>query len=374
MIDDDLTRKLGEAGVDIGAMGIQWGKRPDKLPTCSIQDRDLRLLRFLHDFNYASTSTLAAMFWGSYGSAVRERLKLLHDVGFVDKLRPRVGRTQGAPEWIYRLTQRGWQILRDHGEPADHEAFKPAKLTSIAYVEHDVQVAALMAQIAARAAAFVGKTGALIHAAPFTLLGPRSGTIDPRIEKRAPDASPASDLGGRRVHLGTARPGILKPDATMIGVDAHGSRTAVMFEFDRTRRPSKQAERLRRYDWFLTMGWRESRYAFLDIEPAVLVVCSGQKIDSFVRAADTYLRASVVTGSLAADFVGREQIGFTTRKRLVGGISRISQTTQCSEARESGRGIRARVVELPIDRLFRAGMVRIGLGRPALIPPVRLLE
>ncbi len=195
MIDDDLTRKLGEAGVDIGAVGIQWGKRPDKLPTCSIQDRDLRLLRFLHDFNYASTSTLAAMFWGSYGSAVRERLKLLHDVGFVDKLRPRVGRTQGAPEWVYRLTLRGRQLLGDHGEPADREAFKPAKLTSIAYVEHYVQVSALMAQIAARAAAFVGKNGPLINAAPFELHGPRSGTIDPRTETRpTPHRPPISPV------------------------------------------------------------------------------------------------------------------------------------------------------------------------------------
>ncbi|MFY9580130.1 MAG: replication-relaxation family protein [Gaiellaceae bacterium] len=243
MIDDDLARKLGDAGVDLGVMGIQWGERPDELPTCSITDRDVRVLRFLHDFNYASTSTLAAMFWGRYGSAVRERLKLLNDVGFVDKLRPRVGRTQGAPEWVYRLTLRGWQMLSDHGDPADREAFKRAKLTSIAYVEHDVQVAALMAQIAARAAAFVGRTGPLIDAAPFTLLGPRSGTIDPRVEKRAPDASPASDLAGRRVHLGTARPGVLKPEATMIGVDVHGNRTAVMFEFDRTRRPSKQDPR-----------------------------------------------------------------------------------------------------------------------------------
>src|SRR6187551_309488 len=67
------ARKLGDAGVDLGAMGIQWGKRPDELPTCSIQDRDLRLLRFLHDFGYTSTSTLAAMVWGRYGSAVRER-------------------------------------------------------------------------------------------------------------------------------------------------------------------------------------------------------------------------------------------------------------------------------------------------------------
>ena len=96
MIDDDLTRKLGEAGVDIGAMGIQWGKRPDKLPTCAIQDRDLRLLRFLHDFNYASTSTLAAMFWGRYGSAVRERLKLLHDVGLVRQAPSASGEDPGS--------------------------------------------------------------------------------------------------------------------------------------------------------------------------------------------------------------------------------------------------------------------------------------
>ena len=68
---------------------------------CSVTDRDLRLLRFVHDFGYVSTSTLAAMFWGRYGSAVRERLKLLHDVGLLDKLRPRAGRTMGAPEWVY---------------------------------------------------------------------------------------------------------------------------------------------------------------------------------------------------------------------------------------------------------------------------------
>ena len=196
MIDGDLARKLGDAGVDLGVLGIQWGRRPDRPPACTVTDRDLRLLRFVHDFGYVSTSTLAAMFWGRYGSAVRERLKLLHDIGLLDKLRPRVGRTMGAPEWVYRLTLLGWKVLRDQGEPADAEAFRPAKLTSIAYVEHDVQVVALMAQIAARAAEFVGRRGPLIDAAPFELLGPRAGTIDPRVERRALDAPPPSDLAG----------------------------------------------------------------------------------------------------------------------------------------------------------------------------------
>jgi hypothetical protein len=97
VIDGDLARKLGDAGVDLGVMGIQWGRRPERPPACSVTDRDLRLLRFVHDFGCVSTSTLAAMFWGRYGSAVRERLKLLHDIGLLDKLRPRVGRTTGAP-------------------------------------------------------------------------------------------------------------------------------------------------------------------------------------------------------------------------------------------------------------------------------------
>lgn len=67
----------------------------------------------MHDFGYVNTSALAAMFWGRYGSAVRERLKLLHDIRLLDKLRPRVGRTMGAPEWVYRLTLLGWRVLRD---------------------------------------------------------------------------------------------------------------------------------------------------------------------------------------------------------------------------------------------------------------------
>lgn len=352
MIEGDLARKLGDAGVDLGVMGIQWGRRPERPPACSVTDRDLRLLRFVHDFGYVSTSTLAAMFWGRYGSAVRERLKLLHDIGLLDKLRPRVGRTTGAPEWIYRLTLLGWRVLRDLGEPADAEAFRPAKLTSIAYAEHDVQVAALMAQIAARAAEFVGRTGPLIDAAPFELLGPRAGTIDPRVERRAPDASAASDLAGRRVHLSRAHPGVLKPDATMIGVDRQGNHTAVMFEFDRTRRPSKQTERLQRYDWFLTLGWRKSRYACLHIEPAVLVVCTcPSDIDRFATCASDQLGAALTDpGSSQHNFIGRAQIGFTTTARLLSEAT-ISQVTPEPAGPRGNASLRS--VPLKLGHLFR---------------------
>jgi hypothetical protein len=368
VIDGDLARKLGDAGVDLGVMGIQWGRRPERLPACSVTDRDLRLLRFVHDFGYVSTSALAAMFWGRYGSAVRERLKLLHDIGVLDKLRPRVGRTMGAPEWVYRLTLFGWRVLQDQGEPADAEAFRPAKLTSIAYVEHDVQVAALMAHIAARAAEFVDRGGPLIDAAPFELLGPRAGTIDPRRERRPPDASAASDLAGRRVRLGRAHPGVLKPDATMIGVDRHGNRTAVMFEFDRTRRPSKQAERLQRYDWFLTVGWRESRYACLDIEPAILWVSVDEtNVSGLASVVHTQMAAHLVDprADFDCEYPGREQVAVTSRNRLSAADERVLQVSRKPSRFLTGR-TRLAMTKFHCDQLFGsrwgpdAGMAKSG--------------
>jgi len=324
-----MIEQLGAAGVGLGAFGIQWGRRPTVPPPCRLTRRDLRLLAFLHDFGYATTCILAALFWGRMGTATHERLKLLHDAGMLDKLRPRVGRDDGSHEWIYRLTALGWRTILDAGMAADGEDFAPAELTSIAYVEHDVQVAGLVTALAARAARAAGREGRLIDAAPFRMLGPRSGAVDPRREARADDASAASDLGERLVHPEASTAGVLKPDATLVGITDGGERTAVMLEYDRTRRASKQLTRLRRYDHFLTAGWRESRYAALDVEPALLVVCSDERqLPTFVRAADHELTAWVggpQVGRRSGEHTGREQVGFTTRGRLLAGDSRLLQ-------------------------------------------------
>jgi hypothetical protein len=119
------------------------------------------------------------------------------------------------------------------------------------------------------------------------------------------EPSAASNLGTPRFNRGNSYLGVLKPDATPIGVDAAGNRTAVMIEFDRTQRPSKQLERLRRYDCFLNVGWRESRYAVLDIEPAVLIVCDDERlVEPFARAADGYLTASLASDVTAESWDG----------------------------------------------------------------------
>jgi hypothetical protein len=358
-----MIEQLGTAGVGLGAFGIQWGRRPAVPPPCRLTRRDLRLLAFLHDFGYATTRILAALFWGRMGTATHERLKLLHDAEMVDKLRPRVGRDDGSHEWIYRLTALGWRTILDAGMAADGEDYAPAELTSIAYVEHDLQVVGLVAALASRAARAAGREGALIDAAPFRMLGPRSGTVDPRREVRADDASAACDLGARLIHPEGSVPGVLKPDATLLGVTEGGDRTAVMLEYDRTRRASKQLTRLRRYDHFLTAGWRESRFAVLDVEPALFVVCSDERqLPTFVRTADHELRAWIGRPQVDrrnGEHIGREQVGFTTRDRLLAGDSRLLQVPLLPPPIRRGGSTGdvaavPRETRLPLDALFVA--------------------
>lgn len=62
MSTDPLAERIAAAGVGLGALGIQWGQRPAAHRPCQITERDVRLLAFLHDFNYATTTTLAALF------------------------------------------------------------------------------------------------------------------------------------------------------------------------------------------------------------------------------------------------------------------------------------------------------------------------
>jgi Replication-relaxation len=285
-------------------------------------------------------------------------LKLLHDVGFVDCLRPRVSRTLGSSEWIYRVSDLGWRTLLDAGAAADGQEYTPAELTSIGYVEHDVQVTALVTRLAALAARAAGCGGPLVDAAPFRMVGPRAGAIDPRYEEPAADPS---EFGAHRptyVRLERATRGVLKPDATLLWEVDGTARVAVMIEYDRTRRATKQLRRLRRYDWFLAEGWRASRYATLDGEPIVLVVCADERqLRPFARAADAELTAWVRddASSLRAfsTHPGREQVGFTTRERLLTGNwdLLLVPPTPPSERDGSDREAKPIAFTLELDRI-----------------------
>jgi hypothetical protein len=213
---------------------------------------------------------------------------------------------------------------------ADGERYTPPELTSVGYLEHDLQVVSLLVELArANAVATgAGRGQGLLEASAFTAVGPRRGRLNPRDERRPPDASEASKFGDLGFRPGGSAPGFLEPDLTLTGMTARGARGAALFEYDRTRRAVKQLARLRRYDYFLTRGWRESRYARLDAQPMLVVVCATDKqLPSFLAGADSQLTAHVYRGAVDsprnADYPGRENVAFTSRPRLLAGDWRV---------------------------------------------------
>jgi hypothetical protein len=355
------TRQLSGIGVDLGARSIAWGTRPDIPPAMTITSRDRRILATVENLRYLTTSMIALLFWGRQTSAAHVRLKLLHDAGYLDKLRPRVSASNASREWIYRLSQRGWDDIVAHDDGNNHEPYRPADLTSISYLEHDLQLNALLLHIAALAASEHGweqDGGGLIDHIPFKTLGPRAGVIDPKREVRATNASAAANLGNRRVRHEAATAGRLEPDATLLGTDSEGRQTGVMIEYDRTQRPAKQIPKLRRYDHFLTAGWRDTRYAELDIEPAVIFVCTNDaQIPAFVREADRCLtawHADPKAPRSVGEHIGREQVAITSRSRLLRSDWRVSQVPPLPQHVNPGSKRERRSVEavLAIPHLF----------------------
>jgi hypothetical protein len=310
---ESTAERSAQAGWGLSAASIHWGKRGAAPKPVAVTERDRRLLALLHDVNYLSSSQLALLGWGEDSSCARRRLRLLHDRGLIDKFRPAA--PAGSFEWNYRLTTEGWRLILEPDTGPEGRPYAPADIHSIAYVEHDLQVNALVLDIAHRAPA--GK-GPLLDAMPFTWHGPRFGEIDPR-EERAPEGSSrlrvASD---QRFFPADSRQGILKPDATMILGGTEPSQ-AVLLEFDRTARPHKQLQRLRRYDWFLTEGWMRGRYASHPTPPVmVFITLRENALAALIKAAHQALGA----GRGGPD-AGRRERHYCGRERFLSGDWRM---------------------------------------------------
>jgi hypothetical protein len=334
-----VGERMLRAGVGLSAGTIQWGRRPDSPAPVGLTVRDLRLMALLHDTNYLSASQLTMLGWGAAERAAQGRLKRLHDVGYLDRFRPLAAR--GTCEWNYRLTQAGWQALTAHDMVADGRHYTPAEITSTSYTEHDLQLAAIVLLIATAAAA-PGPDG-LLDRMPFQWQGHRSGRIDPdgllnpaqgerhghRGASIEPDStvqskrSAAASLPeGTRLHPGRSRAGYLEPDATLIGRVGE-ERWSVLVEYDRTDRPHKQVDRLRRYDHWLNEGWRHGPFATHSAPPSVLFLTArDQPLARLIQTADQTFtawhgakQASAREGSHPA----RQRTVFTSRERIMKG-------------------------------------------------------
>lgn len=386
------TTPVGErmlhAGVGLSAGTIQWGRRPKRPAAIGLTSRDLRLMALLHDTNYLSASQLTLLGWGNAERAAQERLKRLHDAGYLDRFRPLAAR--GTREWNYRLTHTGWETLTAHDMAADARHYTPTEITSISYTEHDLQLAAIILHIATTAAG--AGPGGLLDRMPFQWQGHRSGRIEPASTRQpagppatdrstaedrpAADNSPAADRSpaatlpqGVRLHAGRSRPGYLEPDATLIG-RVGDERFAVLIEYDRTDRPHKQIDRLRRYEHFLLDGWRHTRFATHAAPPSVLYLTArDQPLARLIQTADQTFTAWHGPDHATAregTHPARQRTVFTSRQRILKGDWTMQRTPSLPPDTRDPAGGGAcvpRPIDYDLPALFARGSVPTSVER-----------
>jgi hypothetical protein len=124
----------------------------------------------------------------------------------------------------------------------------------------------------------------------------------------------------RRLHPQRSRKGHLEPDATLIA-QAGDARWAVLIEYDRTDRPHKQVDRLRRYDRWLLDGWREGEFAAHAVHPMVLFVTTRERpLRRLIETADRTFSAwygHQHAGPRQGTHPARRRVVFTSRERIL---------------------------------------------------------
>jgi len=102
-----------------------------------------------------------------------------------------------------------------------------------------------------------------------------------------------------------------------------GERWGVLIEYDRTERPHKQIDRLRRYDWWLLEGWRETHFATHPVAPSVIYLTArSQPLRALIRAADRTFSAwhgRRDAGPREGVHPARQGVMFASRERVLSG-------------------------------------------------------
>ncbi len=349
-----VRQRMMLSGDGLSAGTVQWGRREHPARAIGLTERDLRLMALIHDVNYLSSSQLVILGWGSGERAGQKRLKRLHDSGYLDRFRPIP--EIGSAEWNYRLSTLGWGALAEQGRVPSGDAYTPAAITSISYTEHDLQLAALVLQIAQ--AAVPELTGGLIDRMPFRWLGPRNGRIEAREDEEFECSQAARVPKGTRLHSEDSRAGYLEPDATLIG-EAGDDRWAVLIEYDRTERPHKQIDRLRRYDYWLLDGWRQSHFATHSISPSVIFLTARERpLRRLIETADQTFAAwygHEHAGPREGTHPARQRVVFTSRERILAGDWTMERTPSLpASLREDSTTCSPRSLEYNLPSLFAA--------------------
>ena len=254
------------------------------------QARDLEILRALWRYRFLLTSQIAREWWsGKSLWAAQKRLLRMTAAGWVTRFRPRLWK--GKHEWVYQLARKGFELGRTcrglDGPYIPSEAkWRPRHVNDYRVVQHDLQVNA-----------WVMAYRRLIGDEVADWLGPEQGRLDvptryvdrrfkPMTLEHAQYEMP-DNRSIRDLRLASFAPVV--PDATlMLELDEGERRFELLVELDRTARPTKNVDKLRRYDALITAWWRGAdRYRGAEEPPTVVFVCADeQHALSLMRAAD----------------------------------------------------------------------------------------
>lgn len=116
-------------------------RRVDNPPPMRLMERDIEILKAVHEFRIMRGDQLQALFFGSQSTA-SYRLSRLYQHGFLDRhFLPTLGGLASSPA-LYTLGKRGVDVLRrvldsdpkDIRQPPDHRALSPL------FLEHLLQI------------------------------------------------------------------------------------------------------------------------------------------------------------------------------------------------------------------------------------------
>jgi hypothetical protein len=314
----------------------------DEKALARVDARAKQILAALHEAGFLLAPQIGRRFWpdGTNERNIQRALARMAELGLVERFRI-ITADGGTQPFIYQLTKGGFEYAQTQRGP--HGAFihpeaqwRERKVSDPRYVLHNLHATAWALAFERAAERFVR-----------TWHGPSHPITRPRVP-RVKEEREWVNLGPRH----------LKPPANMaihglrfpanvdvarqefegIETDAlielaipagRGTRRVDVFvEMDRTRRPSKNSPKFRRYDHFIT-GWSTllDRYAeALKERPIVVFVCEdGDQALDFLKLADSQVTGAIgVKGTEIAEWQhpARERMFFVAERDLHSGTLR----------------------------------------------------
>lgn len=298
-------------------LGLIWG-RPKLDPLVrerfEPQARDLEIVKGLWRHEVLLLSQIWQEWWADRDiRAAQARLVRLVKAGWLSRFRLRV--RKGRHEAGYVLLRAGFMAGRNHHGPGGPYIPREAKweersVADYRTLEHRLQTNA-----------WVLCFRRLVKDHAVDWRGENEGRLEPptKLEDGRRVRIGAEDLRVdryRRVRdLQSEHFGRVWPDATVAMDMPHaGRRFDLMFELDRTAKPTKNFDKFHRYDALVTGWWRAvERYRKMGEGPAVVFICTDEEtVAGFMRAADRE-----VTGRLAQPGTSERTWPYPGRERML---------------------------------------------------------